>query len=722
MFNFELWKAYYYMYISPTLNCNELHKAFCHYMTSGRHNGNLLFDWKFYVQRNALPFRNLETALQHYLKTGLIKNFSTHNLTSLDMVVQSFFDWRYYVNTYSLSGVTSRDAAIDHWRCKGRELGYTYNSYMGTLPADNTIVKNTKYITDTKNNIVIRHDNTVTIKNVQYAVTNVLRDTYSTLLQRLLLLKIELIRISSDISFRKITRRQQVGINTYINEIAHVIKNTRYGEKHLFVENATKENGSTVIVSENTNILVHPNSDYNFNRTMDFILYPRETATFKALEAGERAVYNSTWIELKNRQDTNILLIDNLCDEITLYKTYINENIKRLERRLELVNLIFNNMKKLLPGYGEENIGNDKLINILEKQFALYRKRHEEFIEFLKTDKNSQCYTSLVDTLEISTTPFNNIIVDLNDLKNSCSSGLIGNVIFSIDNLDSTLNMYRKSNTQSVENIHTNRDIVSKTQAAINDLLKNYTNSDLSATIIVDNTDKLNAWKAALESDLSNSTELHSKNSTIQNIINLLTSIRVKSSVTDEIVAEHLRRSTREKNIDEITDSIKIALEHMREQLLIVNAIPPLLRKIQEQSKTILFNTIMNKNYFYWECLIEELDRTETCWSDLNLGRHVLKLPYGIAIDIKSFNPIQYGINKPIIIRASRPQWRSIDLYCADRLQYTIRVDNMNLNVSNDTIKLGTFREIQNSIRTVDSSIEQVITNLKELRNSYARY
>ena len=46
----------------------------------------------------------------------------------------------------------------------------------------------------------------------------------------------------------------------------------------------------------------------------------------------------------------------------------------------------------------------------------------------------------------------------------------------------------------------------------------------------------------------------------------------------------------------------------------------------------------------------------------------------------------------------------------------------MNLNVTSDTIKLGTFREIQNSIRTVDSSIEQVITNLKELRNSYAKY
>ena len=60
---------------------------------------------------------------------------------------------------------------------------------MGTLPNDNTTVKTTKYIVDTGNNVVIRHDNTVTIKNVHHAVTNVLRDTYSTLLQRLLLLK-----------------------------------------------------------------------------------------------------------------------------------------------------------------------------------------------------------------------------------------------------------------------------------------------------------------------------------------------------------------------------------------------------------------------------------------------------------------------------------------------------------------------------------------------------
>ena len=43
MFDLEIWKAYYYMYINPSLNCNKLEDAFNHYMTSGRHNGNLLF-------------------------------------------------------------------------------------------------------------------------------------------------------------------------------------------------------------------------------------------------------------------------------------------------------------------------------------------------------------------------------------------------------------------------------------------------------------------------------------------------------------------------------------------------------------------------------------------------------------------------------------------------------------------------------------------------------
>ena len=38
---------------------------------------------------------------------------------------------------------------------------------------------------------------------------------------------------------------------------------------------------------------------------MDFTLYVRETPAFKALEAGERAVYNSTWIELKERIHRN---------------------------------------------------------------------------------------------------------------------------------------------------------------------------------------------------------------------------------------------------------------------------------------------------------------------------------------------------------------------------------------------------------------------------------
>ncbi len=720
MFDLEIWKAYYYMYINPTLNCNKLEDAFNHYMTSGRHNGNLLFDWKYYVQRNALPYRNLETALSHYLKIGLSKNFTTHNLKSLEEVVVSFFDWRYYITTHSLSGVNTRSGAIDHWRCKGKALGYTYNTYMGTLPRDETAVNTTKYIVDTSNNIVIRHDNTVTIKNVYHAVTNVLRDTYSTLLQRLLLLKIELVRISSDLSFRRVTRRQQVQIDTYIHEIKHVIQNTRYGEKPLFVENTADDNIVSVI-SEDTQITIHPKSEYNFNRSMDFTLYARETPAFRHLEAGERAVYNSTWTELQKRITRNITLVDSLKNEIVLYKKYIDETLINLEKRLELVNTVFNNMKLLLPGYGEEQIGNDKLVNILEKQFALYEQRHKEFIEYLKTNKNSQCYIALDNTLEISITPFNNLIVEINDLNNSCTSGLIGNVVYSIDNLESTLDMYRKTNAETVENIHNNRKIVRETRATITDLLKNYTNGDLSATVIVQNLDKLQAWKAALESDLNNSTALHSKNSTIQNIIDLFTNIRIKTSVTDEILIEHLRRDTREKNIDEITSEIKIAIKKLKEQRDLVDTLPGLLDDIKSQSEIIYYDTVFTRDFFTWECRIESVDRIETCYSDRSLGRHVLRLPYGIAVDIKRFNPIAYGVNKPIIIRAKKPKWRSVDVYCSDRLQYSIKVDNMNLNINEKTIKVNKFRDVKDSIRNVDTAVEVLISNLKYLRDSRAR-
>ena len=111
-------------------------------------------------------------------------------------------------------------------------------------------------------------------------------------------------------------------------------------------------------------------------------------------------VFNSTWNELRVRIKRNELLINNLNDEIIIYKTYIADTIKKLETRLELVNSIFGNMKKLLPGYGEERIGNDKLVNILQNQFEVYKRRHEEFIEFLNTDKNS-CYIAFNDSLEI---------------------------------------------------------------------------------------------------------------------------------------------------------------------------------------------------------------------------------------------------------------------------------------------------------------------------------
>lgn len=721
MLNTEIWKAYYLMYINRTLNCNDLVRGFCHYMTSGRHNGNLLFDWKFYVQRNALPYRSLETALEHYLKSGILKNFVTHNLKSLEDVVSSFFDWKFYVHTHSLS-INNRHSAIEHWTHKGKALGYTYNSYMGTLPKDETTINTTKYITDRADNIIIRHDNTVTIKNVQYAITNVLRNTYSSLLQRLLLLKIELIRLSSDRSFRPLTRRQTVQINTYINEISHIIKTTRYGEKPLLIKDGNDNENSVSIISDNTQIYIHPNSEYNYNRTMDLTLYVRETPTFKALEAGERAVYNSTWIELKNRISKNNQLVTELNDEISLYKSYIEETLIKLEKRLELINTVFTNMKDLLPN-------NNNLEELLQRQFdsikdfwELYQKRHEEFMQILKTDKNSQCVTSLTNTLEISTLPLNKIIIEVNDLNNTSTTGLITNgIIFSIDNLEKTLDLYRDSNTETIENIHKNKDIVKNTRDTITDLLQNYTNNDLSATIITDNLRKLQEWKIALESDLNNSTALQSKNSTIQHIINLLFNIRIKKSVSDEIVTEHLRRNTRERNIDEITDSIKIAIEKLKEQREIINEMSPLLEKIRSQSDIILHDTIFNKNFFTWECLIESLDRVERCSSDRNLGRHVLRLPYGITIDIKKFNPISWGINKPILIRAQKPKWRSIDIYCSDRLQYSINIDNMNLNITNNTIKLNTFEDIQNSIRNVDCAVEQLITNLKYLRNSYAR-
>ena len=721
MLNTKIWKAYYLMYINRTLNCNDLVRGFSHYMTSGRHNGNLLFDWKFYVQRNALPYRSLETALAHYLKTGILKNFVTHNLKSLEEVVASFFDWKYYVHTHSLS-ICNREGAIEHWNCKGKALGYTYNSYMGTLPKDETTVNTTKYITDREDNIIIRHDNTVTIKNVQYAITNVLRNTYSSLLQRLLLLKIELIRLSSDRSFRSLTRRQTVQINTYINEIEHIIKTTRYGEKPLLIKNTNDEGKSISLVSDNSHISVHPNSEYNYNRTMDFTLYVRETPTFKALEAGERAIYNSTWIELKERINRNNTLVHDLGDEIALYKTYIEDTLQKLEKRLELINTVFTNMKELLPG-------NNDLEGLLQRQYdsikdfwEIYQKRHEEFMEILRTDKNAQCFTSLGNTLEISTLPLNKIIVEVNDLNNTSTTGLITNgIIFSIDNLEKTLDLYRDSNSETVENIHKNKNLVKETRDTITNLLQNYTNNDLSATIITENLRKLQEWKIALESDLNNSTALQSKNSTIQNIINLLFNIRIKKSVSDEIVTEHLRRNTRERNIDEITDSIKIAIEKLKEQKDVIEEISPLLEKIRSQSDIILHDTIFNKNFFTWECLIESLDRVENCSSDRNLGRHVLRLPYGIAIDIKKFNPIAWGINRPILIRATKPKWRSIDIYCSDRLQYSINIDNMNLNITDNTIKLNTFEDIQNSIRNVDCAVEQLITNLKYLRNSYAR-
>ena len=64
-------------------------------------------------------------------------------------------------------------------------------------------------------------------------------------------------------------------------------------------------------------------------------------------------------------------------------------------------------------------------------------------------------------------------MVEVNDLNNTSTTGLITNgIIFSIDNLEKTLDLYRETNSETVENIHKNKNIVKETRDTITNCYK----------------------------------------------------------------------------------------------------------------------------------------------------------------------------------------------------------------------------------------------------------
>ena len=54
--NDNIWIAYYLLYINPVANgCYNIDQAFSHWIKTGRHNNNVIFDWEFYLNYNCIP-------------------------------------------------------------------------------------------------------------------------------------------------------------------------------------------------------------------------------------------------------------------------------------------------------------------------------------------------------------------------------------------------------------------------------------------------------------------------------------------------------------------------------------------------------------------------------------------------------------------------------------------------------------------------------------------
>ena len=82
--NLDIWKAYFLMYINPESSIIDYNKAFTHYYTKGKREGNILFDWIYYKytipQVDANKIKKMEHSLQHYLEFNSNNNgiYKTH--------------------------------------------------------------------------------------------------------------------------------------------------------------------------------------------------------------------------------------------------------------------------------------------------------------------------------------------------------------------------------------------------------------------------------------------------------------------------------------------------------------------------------------------------------------------------------------------------------------------------------------------------------------------
>ena len=721
--NDNIWIAYYLLYINPVANgCYNIDEAFLHWIKTGRHIGNVIFDYEYYISINCLnDICTLEEALEHFLSIGLTNCLKTNNFKNQSDIIATYFDYQFYIENWGLTNIRNRKAAVNHYKKSGRDLGYIYNKWMDNRTKVNNVNKNTinqdYFITKTNTGdcIILQYNDINKLKNVENALTEAYRCSYSRLIKVLLLIKIELIRVSSDLQFN-ITNKQRQIIENYICEIENIVNNSVYQDNRLFQMSDTKQK-PVVVVSENSGVVIDEMTDYKFGQLLDIEITINETHFFKSLSQTQRNDYNNRWKKLRATQLENNILLSGLEDDLKKYETYLESTIKALREKNNIILEIFNNQKKLLSNENSTNLDSSSIIELLNKNFSAMQKQHQQLIDFLQSNPEIICNNGFNNLNEVTTKSIDFMINDLNTMKKNCENSIINNTVNSINSLEESINIYKKVNTSTSTDISNNLQIIEETQSLVNKLFKEFTNQHLSLVYINKRTTELKNLFDLLTLNYQQESDLSEINTNLLKTRSVL-SVMNQNDINQIILNNHLVASDKTTNLNTLSSNTESSITFLETQKTIIKNFKELIEKITHISNISLFNSIFKTGFFEINCLVKQTGKKFKCKHHTKIGKHIIKLPYGIYLDISKHNPLIWGVNKPINIRANNILYKTCQVYYKSRLQYEIKVDTMHLNINFNSIKYDDFESALQSLCYIENATDIVINNFKNLHSS----
>ena len=716
--NDNIWIAYYLLYINPVTNgCYNIDEAFLHWMKTGRHIGNVIFDYNYYITVNCLDnITTLEGALEHFLSIGLTNCLKTNNLKNQSEIIATYFDYQFYIDNWGLTLINSRKAAINHYNKTGKNLGYIYNKWMDTKISTTVVKSDTTDLCysdiSTTDAIILHYNDLNKLKNVEWALTDAYRCSYSRLIKILLLIKIELVRISSDLQFTVSNKQRQV-IENYVCEIENIVNNSVYQNNRLF-QITDNDKQSIVVVSKNSGITIDNTTNYKFGQLLDIEVVFNETNFFKSLSPEQKNQYNTNWQKQRANKLENDMLLSGLTDDLEKYEKYIESTITALKTKNSIVLDIFNNQKTLLT---QQQSTSTEIIDLLNKNFVAMQKQHQQLIDFLQLNPQLMCSNNFNNLNEVSTKTIDFMLDNLKTMKQNCQNSVLNNTVNSINSLEESINIYKKVNTTASSDISNNLQVIDSTQSLVDRLFKEFTNQHLSRTYIENRTVGLQNMLDILTLNYQQESELSEINATILQIRSLL-SVMNQNDINQIILNNHLVESDKSSNLSTLSGNIDKSISLLEIQKTTIVKIKALIEKISHVSYISLFNSIFKTGFFEISVYVKQTGEKFALKSYSQFGKHIIKLPYGIYLNISNHNPNLWGFGKPITIQANNVLYKTCQVYYKNRLQYEIKVDTMHLNINSESIQYSTFQEAKQSLCYIENATDIVISNFKNLHTS----